>query len=344
MKFIRSTLFIINIGFALLLLISYLSPYISPLASKYIPILGLLYPAIFTINLAFFIFWVFSKWTYSLVSFCALIIGFSAITRFVSFNTPKVIKSNNLITLASYNLAKGSKLNKSDKNEFYDLLGKDFDHDVIFVQESNNNIVRQVKSRLQYKEIVHFEGKNTLIITDHKILNSGPIDFGTRDNSAVWADISFNGKKVRLYSVHLASNNVTRIADDVRTGGELVEKETWGNVVTMMRRYNHSTKKRLEQVEKILKHSSTIDYPIVIGGDFNDVPQSYVYAQMTKGLLDAFTEKGNGMGTSFNGSIPSLRIDYLFVSDHFSVLNFNTRKEKYSDHYPIETELILRTK
>lgn len=342
MKFIRSTLFIINIGFALLLLISYLSPYISPLASKYIPVLGLVYPAIFTINLIFFIFWVFTKWTYSLVSFCALIIGFSSITRFISFHSPKVIKSENVLTLSSYNVAKTSFVTNDKKREFYDFVSEDLDTDISFLQEANARVNREIKDHLNSKNLVSFENKNSSIISKHKIIDSGYIDFGSKDNTCVWSDILFNDTKVRLYSVHLESNKVTRIADNVRTDGEIADKKTWGRLTKMIRLYNESTKIRLKQVETILNHASKVDYPILIGGDFNDVPQSYVYTQMTKNFTDAFTKRGNGMGTSFNGSIPSLRIDYLFVSNHFDVLDFKTRKEEYSDHYPIETQLILR--
>ncbi len=342
MKFIRASLFAVNIVFALLLLISYLSPYVTPMASKYIPILGLLYPALFTINLAFFIFWVFTKWTYSLISFCALLIGISATMRFISFNSPKVIKSENLINISSYNLAKATQVESDQERSFYGLFSDELNDDVLFLQETNKKIISELKSRVKDKEMVFFKDKNTIILSSHRVLDSGFIDFGGKNNTCVWADILFNGEKVRLYSVHLESNNVTRIADNVRSSGEIVEKQTWDRIARMMGRYNQFTKERLEQVEAIIQHAKEIDYPTIIGGDFNDVPQSYVYAQMADHYIDAFTKRGNGMGTSFNGSIPSLRIDYLFMSEHFDALNFKTRKEEFSDHYPIQAEFILR--
>lgn len=342
MKIVRSLLFTVNIGFALLLLVSYLSPYISPVANKYIPILGLIYPALFTINLAFFIFWVFSKWTYSLLSLCALLIGFSATQRLITFHSPKVIKSKNLIQLSSYNVAGGTKMPKAQYDNFYSSITKDFGSSIIFLQESNNKIISVLKKKLGDKNVVSIQDKKACIISSHPVLKTGTLDFHDRFNTCVWADISFNGQKIRLYSVHLQSNNVTSLAENVREDGEISEKETWGQVAKMMRRYNKSTKKRLEQVNTLLENASSIDYPVIIGGDFNDVPQSYVYAQMSKKFTDAFMKRGNGMGTSFNGAIPSLRIDYLFVSDQFKVLDFKTRKESYSDHYPISAEILLK--
>jgi endonuclease/exonuclease/phosphatase family metal-dependent hydrolase len=342
MKFVNSLLFLVNIAFALLLLISYLSPYISPEANGFIPLLGLVYPALFSINIAFFVFWIFTKWTYGLLSLCALLIGFSATQRFISFNSPKVIKSENLINVASYNVAKGTSMGKDKYQDFYDLITTDFKSSVVFLQESSSKINDVLKQKLGNDRVVNIPQKGATIISSHKILKTGSLNFKNQYNTCVWADILFNGQKIRLYSVHLQSNNVTRIAENVRNEGEIVKRKTLGRVAKMMQRYNESSKKRLEQVNTLLEDAKKIDYPIIIGGDFNDVPQSYVYAQLTDQFTDTFMKRGNGMGTSFNGAIPSLRIDYFFVSDHFSVLDFETRKEEYSDHYPITTRLLLK--
>ncbi len=325
---------------AILTLISYLSPYISPLASNYIPLLGLIYPALFVLNIAFFISWVFTKWTYSLVSFCTLLIGFSASQRLIAFNSPKVIKSDRLINVVSYNVASGSAF--KEKDAFYDFIASDFSNAVIFLQETTSTINQTLKSVCKGKHIIHIPKKRSIIISPYKVLDKGSIDFKGQYNSGIWADILFKGEKIRIYSIHLQSNNVTTIANDVRAEGELIETETWGNVATMMKRYATTAQKRTNQVQKIIEHASKIDYPVIIGGDFNDVPQSYVYAQMVKEYTDAFYKRGNGMGTSFNGAIPSLRIDYIFVSDDFKVLTFDTQKEDYSDHYPIQTQLLVK--
>ena len=342
MKFLHSLLFLINIAFALVLLASYLSPYISPEANKYIPILGLLYPAFFTLNIAFFVFWIFTKWTYSLLSLCALLIGFSASQRFVAFNSPKVIKSEKILDVVSYNVATGRMMRKESLDEFYKFLGEDLSTSVVFLQESSSKINDVLIKKWGKDNVVIFPKKRALILSKHPIIKSGTLEFDNAFNTSVWADISFKGQLVRLYSVHLQSNSVTKIAETVREDGEIVEKETWGKVAQMLRLYNKATKKRLVQVNTLLEHASKVNYPVIIGGDFNDVPQSYIYAKMTDSFDDTFTERGSGLGTSFNGAIPSLRIDYLFISDHFTTLDYSTRKEDFSDHYPISTRLLFK--
>jgi endonuclease/exonuclease/phosphatase family metal-dependent hydrolase len=63
---------------------------------------------------------------------------------------------------------------------------------------------------------------------------------------------------------------------------------------------------------------------------------------LRKGLVDTFKDKGAGLGTTFNGVIPLLRIDYILVDPKFQVSKFNIIKEKYSDHFPIATLISLK--
>jgi endonuclease/exonuclease/phosphatase family metal-dependent hydrolase len=62
---------------------------------------------------------------------------------------------------------------------------------------------------------------------------------------------------------------------------------------------------------------------------------TYTYHQFNAKYVDNFTEAGNGIGTSFNGKLPLLRIDYIFTDTSFQIYNFNVIKEDFSDHYPI---------
>ena len=342
MKFIRYSLFIVNILAVLALFVSYLSPYISPVGNKFIPLFGLLFPYIFLVNLLFFLGWVFTKWTYSLLSLAALLIGFSAAQRFISFNSPKEIKSDKIIQIASYNIANGSKIGKKNIAKFYGYIEDDLDKGIVFFQESSTAIKDQLRKRFPKNNFVQFANKRATIMCQYPIINSGILDFKDNYNTCVWADIDFNGKKIRIYSVHLQSNGVTSLASNVRNKGEINDPETWNRVGAMMKMYSRSTVKRLDQVTTLMKDIESIDYPVIVGGDFNDVPQSYLYSRISKELQDAFTYRGTGLGTSFNGSIPALRIDYIFADPDFIVLKFNTHKAKFSDHFAISSEFLVR--
>ncbi len=93
--------------------------------------------------------------------------------------------------------------------------------------------------------------------------------------------------------------------------------------------------KRSEQVFKVKGHADACPYPYIISGDFNDTPTSFAVNQMSKGLKNAFREKGFGLGRTENGNFPNYQIDYIMASQQFDVLNYNIIEKKLSDHYPV---------
>jgi endonuclease/exonuclease/phosphatase family metal-dependent hydrolase len=82
---------------------------------------------------------------------------------------------------------------------------------------------------------------------------------------------------------------------------------------------------------------------VVVCGDFNDTPNSYTYHQISKGLNDAFREAGSGIGTTYVGKIPFLRIDYILYSkERFDPLYFKVIRKNLSDHYPVVSTLKIK--
>jgi len=59
------------------------------------------------------------------------------------------------------------------------------------------------------------------------------------------------------------------------------------------------------------------------------------------GMQDAFLKKGFGIGRTFTGLSPTLRIDYIFADDHFKVKQFNRIVKNLSDHYMLVADVEL---
>ena len=76
-------------------------------------------------------------------------------------------------------------------------------------------------------------------------------------------------------------------------------------------------------------------YKVIVCGDFNDTPQSYTYNLLSENLNDSFKTKGVGFGTTYAGSIPALRIDYILTHEKIKVQSHKILKENYSDHFPV---------
>jgi endonuclease/exonuclease/phosphatase (EEP) superfamily protein YafD len=81
--------------------------------------------------------------------------------------------------------------------------------------------------------------------------------------------------------------------------------------------------------------------PIIIAGDFNDTPASYIYQQATKMLCDPYVEQGRGFGTTYHGPYPAFRIDYILHSEDIKALSYKRIKTNISDHYPIVVQFDL---
>ena len=52
-------------------------------------------------------------------------------------------------------------------------------------------------------------------------------------------------------------------------------------------------------------------------------------------MKDAYAESGFGPGYTYNESIFRFRIDHIFCSPEFGVLDCKIIKDKASDHYPV---------
>jgi endonuclease/exonuclease/phosphatase family metal-dependent hydrolase len=76
-------------------------------------------------------------------------------------------------------------------------------------------------------------------------------------------------------------------------------------------------------------------YPVIVCGDFNDTPNSYVYHKLADGMTDAFMESGAGFGNTYLGKVPSFRIDYIFHDATFHSRNFRRESVRFSDHFPV---------
>jgi endonuclease/exonuclease/phosphatase (EEP) superfamily protein YafD len=75
---------------------------------------------------------------------------------------------------------------------------------------------------------------------------------------------------------------------------------------------------------------------IVLCGDLNATPVSYVHHRLAEELDDAYTRSGNGPGISYHLSGMYFRLDHIFVSPNIKAYGAkvdNTIQD--SDHYPI---------
>ncbi|MCZ2100279.1 MAG: endonuclease/exonuclease/phosphatase family protein [Chitinophagales bacterium] len=339
MKYIEKLILMINLGFAAAILLSYLAPLIDPELIWSISFFGLFYPVFLIINVLFVLFWVFKKPQYALVSFICILIGWSQLKGFVGFNSQRIEHSDSAITLMTYNISnalygydKKADQRKIKKDNFIAFLEKYKDTDVLCIQEVGDYARDILKSTFP-KHHMYFKNKGAVILSRFPIVDKGEIDFGTITNSCLWADIRIDKEIYRVYSFHLQSNQISKDAENFVISPELNQKQAWYDIKGMMRKYKNRHLQRSRQVEKIETHVQKCDHKVILAGDLNDPPQSYTYKIMSKYGKDAFRERGMGIGTTYAGRIPLLRIDYIFVDKSMQVATLDIIKDNFSDHY-----------
>jgi len=168
------------------------------------------------------------------------------------------------------------------------------------------------------------------------ILNTQEVSFGEKtSNSALITDLLWAGDTIRVINVHLQSNRLSAY----EYNPEEVTVPDKEHLLALLSRLYRASIDRAKQSEKIAELIKTSPYPLIVCGDMNDLPSTYVYKVISKGLKDSFLERGQGMGVTFRGKLPGLRIDYLFHSPSLRTIEHTVPKVTYSDHYPIVIDL-----
>lgn len=176
--------------------------------------------------------------------------------------------------------------------------------------------------------------RNSLILSRFPIRERGKEVFPQSNNEVIWVDVETPRGMLRVYNAHLQSNSITADTDSLVLA-PINAPETWQGYRSVLGRVKRATQQRAKQARWLADHAGACPHPVLIAGDFNDTPQSYSYRVVARRLQDSFLRGGSGFGTTFAGSIPGLRIDYIFGSEALTFLSHRVVKTDYSDHYPV---------
>lgn len=340
----------INILLVLVTLASLLSRTVNPNDFWPVATLGLLFPYLVISNLLFILMWVFYKIPYSLVSIVTLAISWNALGGFFQVNFKDSKLRPGRIEVMSYNLSHGTQIHNSDSDKTESDSRKLIQYfkslevtpDVMCFQEVRPFIKEILDKSFEDHQVHQIENRGTAIYSIYPIIKSGEIDFGTTVNSCMWADLMVFNDTIRVYSVHLQSNQITSETAKIVKEGSIQDEKTWNSIGWILSKYKNNNQTRSNQVQRIKEHIITSPYPVILGADLNDPPQSFTYHQLCEVLTDSFRKKGRGLGTTFGGQIPMLRIDFIMTSDRFEVLKHQVDRIPFSDHYPVISSMILQ--
>jgi len=344
LSIINKFLYLVNSICLLLLIFSYLSPFISPTFLWPISFFGLLFPVFYLINSLFLIYWMISFKKQIWANIIILLIGIQYIGLF--FGTqPTTTETTDSIKVLSYNVRLFNRyewIPKPDiKSEIFDLFNTE-KADILCIQEFYAaDEIPSLNYRYRHIGLQNKKSQwHMAIYSNYPQIEKGTVSIkGERmNNTCIYSDMIIRAETIRVYNVHLASNWFKN-SDYSFLQNPQKEKLKEG-LSGIVKRMKSSYKKRAEEAQAINKHMQNSPFPIILCGDFNDTPLSYAYNTIISDLNDSFSESGKGIGKTFV-KIPALRIDYILYDKKFSSFNYKQHKRELSDHYAISTELAI---
>lgn len=181
------------------------------------------------------------------------------------------------------------------------------------------------------------------IFSRFPIVHSGEVLFKQGSvNRAAFADIDVYGDTIRFINVHLQSMSLSPY-------NPLASKSlssTKQNIKTVYKKFTKGLLDRSFQAEIIIELIHQSPHKVILVGDFNQTPYSFVYNSLKEIMDNAFEKAGNGFGFTYGGStLFFLRIDNQFYDPRMKAIEFETYDAvPYSDHYPIEARYVLPEK
>ncbi len=372
---VRRVFIILNIITVLLFLLACANVFLHPGRWWLIALLGLIFPLLLLLLVCFVLAGIFlpgwRRW--SLVSFLALLIGWSNIHSFLAlhpFNGFNSAKTPGSIRILTWNVRsfdewitkkKGASGHREKMLDF--IAGQH--PDIVCFQEflqsnqpadSCNIPYYQQRLHLPYCMFSHdFTWRNihnekyesgVAILSRYPIVDSMAMNY-TRatafhaTESLISADLLIGKDTVRIFTTHLQS-----VLFHEKDFHDLeIIKNVDDSILTASRsiakKLGYAFRHRADQAQEVRAILDKCPYPGIICGDFNDVPNSYTYFTIRKDWQDAFLQKGFGIGRTYVHISPTLRIDYILADRRFSVLQCRKYSLPWSDHNPVVADLRL---
>jgi endonuclease/exonuclease/phosphatase family metal-dependent hydrolase len=336
LSFFNKIIFFVNNVFALLFVISFAIPYVSPRTLPILSLLSLAVPLLIWIHLLFIFYWLLSgfKRQFLLSLFCILLaISFSYFPY--KFQAKEVI-SGSSFSVMNYNVRIVNRygwIKDRDVPAGISEFIAEQDPDLLSMQEYYPADGMRIDYPHKYEKL---KGENhhygLAIFSKFPILSRGSLDFENTANNAIYVDILRNGDTIRVYNVHLESLGIKPDSVDLTGMDEMKSRKT-------IQRLMASFTRQQPQVEQVLEHMNQCNHKVILCGDFNNTSYSWAYRKLKGDLQDSFLEAGKGFGRTYSFNSYPLRIDFIFADKAYQINGHYNYNEGLSDHEPILTRL-----
>ncbi len=320
--------------------------------------------------LFFFFFWLFVKPVRALISVIAILLAYKPVTQIIPFRISSPFnktKPESDLRVMSWNVAQFDILNNKKhpeiKSQMLDIINEN-QPDIACFQEmvAEDSTIKNHGHMDEFLEKLKFPGYyysynskgdfwgyahfGIITFSKYPIIKKQTLTWYPNDYNSTfqYVDIVKGTDTIRIFNIHLQSLRFSRAnlkyIDQPMEENDDALKES----KSIIGKFKKGFLKREIQADRIKAEVEKSPYPVIICGDLNDVPNSYAYHTIGNEMKNAFAEKGSGLGRTFAGISPVLRIDNIFVDSRFDVQQFLRIRKKLSDHFPIIADVQLQKK
>lgn len=363
-RFTKKAFVITNFIIAIFFLIGANVKYFDPDNWWFLSLFTLLLPYLFLLLLIFISFWLFVKPIWSLISLFTIIVSLHAIRNVFAVNySPSfnLNKDSSSIRVMSWNVELFNILHYKDhpdtRQKIINLINT-YNPDIACFQEmvagENKKAINyfpEIEKELKFNDYLYsyrvrddfdkYHHFGIIVFSKFPILRKQTLvnNPNSYNSTFQFIDILAGKDTFRVFNIHLQSLKFSQTNLEYLDNGTVPSQGNISESKNIVSKIKAGIIKRAAQATFIKDEINHSPYPIILCGDFNDVPVSYAYETIGQGLQNAFVEKGFGISRTFSSISPTLRIDNIFTDKKFRITQYTCIRKNYSDHFPIIADM-----
>jgi len=319
----------------------------------------LIFPFVVIANVMMMVMLLLARCFKSAIAMALLLaISFPASRRSIVIHTaPDVVgEEERELTILTYNIHVFNNYKSVDQ-----ILGivREKSPDILCMQEfghyyNNRAVANKILASLDsiypyrhlwYKNQVAGNESGLVLYSKYPIINKQKLNYESKHNISVYSDIVVDRDTIRIINNHLESNKLSN------TEREIAANPTdTSRMKSIYHKMIASSHIRASQADSIAALIEETRYPVIVVGDFNDIPQSYTYRHILfsknehgESLHDAYADAGPlGLYHTFNQYHMNVAIDHILYTKPIRAVSAEIIKVNFSDHYPIMARLAIK--
>lgn len=315
-------------------------------------VLCLALPYLVILSVLLIIFWaVTRRIIFAIIGVVVIILCIEPISQAIPLNSSKKPEEGQqTFKIISWNVLHTDDIRKPDSptNRAVEYMVNS-GADIICLAEMNNFSPQELKkaSPALIDSLMRlYPYRAGLSSTDIKILSKYPVERSGVSDISEYGRQRFDLFKVNLPGhilnvgmVHLYSYDLSeeerQVVTEMKTvnGAKSSVKELKGSIFAKLR---NAFRRRAENARELRKAIDEVKGPLIICGDFNDVPGSWAY-NIVRGsdMRDAYIETNFGPAHTYNLHMFYFHIDQMLYRGSLEALSLKVGKINTSDHYPL---------